>query len=48
LELGFLSSARDFTRLTDPAWRATMAEAIRRALIAWDDEEKALRALAQP
>ena len=45
LELGFLSSARDFSRLTDPAWRATMAEAIRNALVTWDAEDSALRQL---
>ena len=48
LELGFLSSERDFRRLTDPAWRATMAEAIRTALVAWDAEDAALRAAAGP
>ena len=45
LELGFLSSARDFSRLIDPAWRATMAEAIRAALVTWDAEDSALRQL---
>jgi N-acetylmuramoyl-L-alanine amidase len=45
LELGFLSSARDFSRLIDPAWRARMAEAIRVALIDWAGEEAELRAL---
>jgi len=45
LEVGFLSSARDFSRLTDPAWRATMAEAIRSALVTWDTEEATLRQL---
>ena len=48
LERGFLSSERDFTRLTDPDWRARMAEAIRIALVAWDAEDAALRALASP
>jgi N-acetylmuramoyl-L-alanine amidase len=48
LELGFLSSERDFTRLTDTAWRAKMAEAIRLALVAWAEEEAELRALAAP
>ncbi|OYW57940.1 MAG: hypothetical protein B7Z31_08810 [Rhodobacterales bacterium 12-65-15] len=45
LELGFLSSARDFSRLTDPDWRATMAGAIRTALVTWDAEDSALRQL---
>jgi N-acetylmuramoyl-L-alanine amidase len=48
LELGFLSSERDARRLTDPKWRARMAEAIRVALLSWDAEETALRGLAQP
>jgi N-acetylmuramoyl-L-alanine amidase len=48
LELGFLSSERDVRRLTDPAWRARMAEAIRLALVAWDAEETALRGLDTP
>ncbi len=43
LELGFLSSERDYTRLVDPAWRARMAEAIRVALVTWDASESALR-----
>ncbi|MGA0539127.1 N-acetylmuramoyl-L-alanine amidase [Neotabrizicola sp. VNH66] len=45
LEVGFLSSGRDLKRLTDPAWRATMAEAVRKGLIAWADEDQAIRAL---
>lgn len=45
LELGFLSSARDLKRLTDPEWRKTMAEAVRQGLLAWADEDAALRAL---
>lgn len=48
LELGFLSSARDFSRLTDPAWRKTMAEAVRIALVAWAEDDAALRALVAP
>jgi N-acetylmuramoyl-L-alanine amidase len=48
LELGFLSSERDFARLTDPKWRAQMAEAVRMALVAWAQEEAELRAIAQP
>lgn len=45
LELGFLSSERDFTRLVDPDWRSGMAKAIRDALLTWDADEAALRAL---
>lgn len=48
IELGFLSSERDHKRLTDPKWRATMAEAIRLAVLAWVEEEDALRSLAAP
>ncbi|AZL60871.1 N-acetylmuramoyl-L-alanine amidase [Tabrizicola piscis] len=47
LELGFLSSERDYTRLIDPDWRAKMAEAIRVALVAWDAEEAAIRNLSE-
>lgn len=35
LELGFLSSAADLKRLTDPVWRAAMQEAILAALTDW-------------
>lgn len=35
LELGFLSSPRDLKNLSDPAWRAKMAAALRDALAAW-------------
>lgn len=45
LELGFLSSARDFNRLTDPDWRKRMAEAIRAGLVDWAKGEAELRAL---
>lgn len=48
LELGFLSSERDHMRLIDPAWRATLAEAIRMAMLDWAEEEDALRAQASP
>jgi N-acetylmuramoyl-L-alanine amidase len=48
LELGFLSSERDFKRLSDPDWRAKMAEAVRLAILQWADEEDALRAVANP
>jgi N-acetylmuramoyl-L-alanine amidase len=48
LELGFLSSARDFSRLTDPEWRKRMAEAIRVALVDWARDDAAMRALTNP
>ncbi len=46
LELGFLSSARDLKRLTDPEWRARMAGAVRDALVAWTAEDAAIQAKA--
>jgi N-acetylmuramoyl-L-alanine amidase len=48
LELGFLSSARDFSRLVDPDWRAKMAEAVRLALVDWARTEASLRDLVSP
>lgn len=48
LELGFLSSDRDFKRLSDPAWRATLAEALLQALVTWSAEDAALRAASNP
>jgi N-acetylmuramoyl-L-alanine amidase len=48
LELGFLSSDRDYARLSDPKWRATMAEAVLRAMVTWSEEDAALRAAANP
>lgn len=45
VELGFMSSARDLARLTDPAWRATMALALRDGLKTWAAEDAALSAL---
>ncbi len=35
IELGFLSSARDLARLTDPAWREKMTKALVAGLKAW-------------
>lgn len=48
LELGFLSSSRDLKRLNDPQWRARLAEAILQAVVAWGEEEAALRAMKSP
>ena len=45
IELGFLSSARDLARLTDPEWRARMTGALRDGLKAWADEDAAMAAL---
>ena len=45
VELGFLSSPGDFERLSDPEWRARMAGALRDGLLAWANEDLALRAL---
>jgi N-acetylmuramoyl-L-alanine amidase len=48
LELGFLSSDRDFRRLADAKWRAQLAEAILQGVIAWAKEDITLRAAAAP
>jgi N-acetylmuramoyl-L-alanine amidase len=45
VELGFLSSARDFRRLNDPDWRARMARALATGLRAWAEEDAALATL---
>jgi N-acetylmuramoyl-L-alanine amidase len=45
VELGFLSSERDFRRLTDPVWRARMARALAAGLRVWAAEDAALAAL---
>lgn len=45
IELGFLSSARDLARLTDPAWRARLAGAILAGLKVWAAEDAAQAAL---
>jgi N-acetylmuramoyl-L-alanine amidase len=48
LEVGFLSSSRDLTRISDPKWRARMAEAILKGILEWSEEDAALRALTAP
>lgn len=48
LEVGFLSSDRDFKRLSDPDWRARLAEAVVQGIVAWTGEDRSLRALAAP
>ncbi len=45
IELGFLSSARDLRRLTDPEWRTRMARAIRAGVMGWAAEDAGLAAL---
>ena len=41
LELGFLSSDSDRANLTDPSWRARMADAIKTGVLAWAAAERA-------
>jgi len=41
VELGFLSSQSDLERLSDPDWRAGMAQAILEGLKTWDEVEAA-------
>lgn len=48
LEVGFLSSDRDYKRLSDPAWRARLAEAVLQALVSWSAEDASLRGAANP
>ena len=48
VELGFMSSARDLKRLTDPDWRARMALALRDGLLAWAAEDRVLGAAVAP
>lgn len=39
IETGFLSDSADRANLTDPAWRASLAGAIARALAAWAEDD---------
>ncbi|MDP3263438.1 MAG: N-acetylmuramoyl-L-alanine amidase [Tabrizicola sp.] len=48
LEVGFLSSARDLKRITDPRWRAQMAEAVLQGILTWSEADAAVRAVAAP
>ena len=48
LEVGFLSSDRDFKRLSDPDWRAKLAEAVVQGIITWSVEDAALRGTGNP
>lgn len=45
IELGFMSSARDRARMTDPAWRARMVAALVAALEGWREDEGGRRLL---
>jgi N-acetylmuramoyl-L-alanine amidase len=47
IEIGFLSSPRDFENLQDPAWRLKMAESIRNGLNSWRKSDEAQRALVR-
>lgn len=48
LELGFLSSARDLARLTDPDWRLKMEGAVAGALKSWAADDAARAGLTTP
>jgi N-acetylmuramoyl-L-alanine amidase len=48
VELGFLSSARDLARLTDPAWRARMVVALEAGLAQWARDEAAFAGASRP
>ncbi|WP_273486021.1 N-acetylmuramoyl-L-alanine amidase family protein, partial [Lentibacter algarum] len=43
LEIGFLSSDRDFKNVVDPLWRRKMAEGIRDGIQAWILADEAIR-----
>ena len=43
LEIGFLSSDRDFQNITNPDWRQAMAEGIRDGIQAWIISDEAIR-----
>jgi len=45
VEVGFLSSKRDLTNLRDPVWRASMVGAMADAIVAWRDQDAALKPL---
>lgn len=42
LEVGFLSSAKDRERLTDPEWRSKTAAAITQAILSWSQTDAAV------
>ena len=45
VEVGFLSSKRDLTNLRDPVWRAVMVNAMADAILAWRNQDAALKPL---
>ena len=45
VELGFLTDPSDRANLTDPAWRARMAQAIAGAVTDWSQDDSARAAL---
>ncbi|WP_372613436.1 N-acetylmuramoyl-L-alanine amidase [Aquicoccus sp.] len=47
LEIGFMSSERDLTNVTDREWRRQMAEALRDGIQAWIIMDASLRALVR-
>lgn len=47
IEIGFLSSPRDYRNLTDAVWRLQMAEGIRNGLVAWRATDDARRPLVR-
>ncbi len=47
VEIGFLSSPRDFENLQDPEWRMKMAQGIRNGLQNWRDADAALKPLVR-
>lgn len=47
VEIGFMSSPRDFENLQDPVWRLRMAEGIRNGLQEWRATDLALRPLVR-
>ena len=47
IEIGFLSSPRDFRNLSNPEWRLRMAEAIRNGLDQWRAEDAARKPLVR-
>jgi N-acetylmuramoyl-L-alanine amidase len=48
VELGFLSSAADRARLTDPAWRAEAVAALADGIEAWASSAKSVDCVARP
>lgn len=47
LEIGFLSSDRDFANITDTAWRRGMAEGLRDGIQAWIIADEAVRGVVR-